>query len=594
MNNIKTNETSFFRKLNKTVFIPGQQRIDKALHSMTMWERIILTALVLIFVGSSLGLLYRLNAHILVSIPVQGGALVEGVIGVPRSINPLLATSQSDRDLTMLIYSGLMRATAEGDLVPDLARSYDVSEDGKIYTFTLRDNATWHDGEVVTSDDIIFTVQMAQDSIIKSVHRASWDGVSIERVDARTIRFILEQPYSPFLYNTTLGILPKHLWDDVDPEFFGYHKLNDSPVGSGPYKIKSIKRDRDGIPIHYDLTAFEHYALGSPFITNLRLRFYPNELALIDALIAEEVMNINSVSPESVAQFLETHEVINTPLPRVFGAFFNQNQQTVFTDRIARRILDESVDRALIIDSVLEGYGTAIRGPIPPTSLGYTPVPVDSRGYEQRIDEANAALEDGGWTKNVSGIRSKEIDGDVYELNFSIATSDTPELMEAAALLANTWEKLGAVVSVEIFEKGDLEQHVIRPRKYDVLLFGEIIGRDSDLYAFWHSSQRLDPGLNIALYTNITVDQALEYARTTTNTEERIAEYEAAQKEIRFDIPAAFLYTPDFIYITDPEVQGISVKTITIPAERFLNVHEWFIETDMIWNTFAQSNAVID
>lgn len=593
MKNIKNKIRSFLNKINKSYSIPGEKKLNFLLHKLSRTERIILTILILIFITSTFHLLWKLNNQLLVSVPIQGGKIVEGVVGVPRTINPLLATSASDKDLVSLIYSGLMRASSNNTLIPDLAESYEISNDGKTYTFKLKTGLTWHDGEPITSDDIVFTVQKAQDNIVRSTKQSNWDGVAIERVDSHTIRFILEQAYSPFLENTTLGILPKHLWDDFDLEFFSHNKLNDFPIGSGPYKIKNIKHDRDGIPIYYDLRSFNNFALGSPYISNIRIRFYPNELALIDALRTGEVMNINSISPEEANKLHDTYAIFSASLPRVFGAFYNQNQSQLFTNKIIRSALDKSVDKNNIIQSVLKGYGTIISGPIPRAGLGYIPSDVSTSTTINQIEVVNELLDNAGWNKNENGIRSNKIDGIVYEFSFSISTSDTPELVETATLLANTWEKIGAKVEVKVFEKGVLEQHVIRPRKYDVLLFGKIIGRDADLYPFWHSSQRLDPGLNIALYTNITVDNSLERARTTININERIAEYETVQKEIQYDIPATFLYSPEFIYITDTDIHNINIDSITNPSERFLNVHKWFIKKDNIWETFIEPTETI-
>ena len=163
-----------------------------------------------------------------------------------------------------------------------------------------------------------------------------------------------------------------------------------------------------------------------------------------------------------------------------------------------------------------------------------------------------------------------------------------PELKAAAGIIAEEWRSIGADVDLKIFETGDLNQNVIRPRKYDALFFGEIVGRELDLFAFWHSSQRNDPGLNIALYANITVDKLLEDARTTADYSERLIKYEEFEQEIAEDIPAIFVYSPDFIYIIPKNIKGLELGSVTTPSERFLNIHEWYIETDSVWSFFAK------
>jgi peptide/nickel transport system substrate-binding protein len=172
-------------------------------------------------------------------------------------------------------------------------------------------------------------------------------------------------------------------------------------------------------------------------------------------------------------------------------------------------------------------------------------------------------------------------------LQFSLATPDAPELVQTAKMVQAMWKEIGADVEVKIFETGELNQNVIRPRRYDALLFGEIIGRDLDVYAFWHSSQRIDPGLNITGYVNLKVDKILETARTLPNLDDQIAQYQKFETEVKADIPAIFLYSPQFMYVLPNKIQGLQLGSVTVSAERFANIYEWYIETDSVWKIFA-------
>lgn len=526
----------------------------------------------------------------MVEVPAYGGSFTEGIVGIPRFINPLLAISDADRDLTSLAYSGLMRATTNGTLVPDLAASYEISDDGTIYTFTIKDNAVFHDGTPVTADDIIFTVTKAQDSTLKSPKRANWDGVAVEKIGDQSIRFKLKQPYAPFLENTTIGILPKHIWDNVSVEQFNFSQFNIEPVGSGPYRVKNITRDKSGIPISYDFSSFKNFALGRPYINDITIRFYQNEEELTSALAKGDIESLDAVSPQIANELSEKGDrIIRSPLPRVFGIFFNQNQAPIFTDSAVRAALNTAINRAAIIETVLYGYGTAIDGPIPPGSLGYAePEKIPGDNAEQ-LQKARDILEKDGWKPGREGIYEKKVKKTTQRLSFSLSIPNVAELKSVAEMLGGTWRALGADVEIKIFEAGDLNQNVIRPRKYDALLFGEIVGRDTDLFAFWHSSQRNDPGLNIALYASSVTDKLLEAARSISDNDARAAKYIKFQNEIKRDMPAIFLYSPDFVYLLPERVRGVKLNSIATPSERFLNSNEWFIETDSVWKIFTNN-----
>ena len=160
-------------------------------------------------------------------------------------------------------------------------------------------------------------------------------------------------------------------------------------------------------------------------------------------------------------------------------------------------------------------------------------------------------------------------------------------MRQVAEELVAAWQKLGADVRIQVSETGDLNQNVIRPRNFDALLFGEVVSRDTDLYPFWHSSQRQDPGLNIALYANGRADKLLEEARQLRDTEKVEASYMAFRDEIKNDVPAIFLYTPSFLYVVPEKVSAIKLGALTLPQDRFLSVRDWYIETDKIWKIFT-------
>ena len=237
--------------------------LENMMRTFSPAERLLLYGFTIALALSTLALLAGANAAVSVHVPSSGGSLTEGEVGPARFINPILTMSQADEDLTELIYSGLTRALPDGSIIPDLASTYDVSADGTQYTFKLRDNATFQDGTPVTSADVMFTIQAAQNPDIKSSHRADWEGVKVNAPDAHTITFTLPRPYAPFIENTTLGILPKHVWEDTSAEEFPFSPANTRPVGSGPYRVSSMDTNSTGSITRYNLTAFKEIGRAS-------------------------------------------------------------------------------------------------------------------------------------------------------------------------------------------------------------------------------------------------------------------------------------------------------------------------------------------
>ncbi len=543
--------------------------------------QVFILGLAVAFIIGLLGLVYTLNSKILVTVPAPGGNLTEGILGTPRFINPLLAVSDADRDLAALVYSGLMRLGPDGKLIPDLAASYTVSDDGLTYDFILKNNLTWQDGKPLTTDDVEFTILKAQDPLIKSAHRAAWDGIKIEKSSATEIRFHLKQPYATFLNLTTIGILPKHLWKDISAETFALNDLNLKGIGSGPYQVTAVTKDNSGIPMSYDLAPFDHFALGAPSLTQITFHFYSTSDDLLNAYKRGEIGALAALAPDQAAALAKDGATLKvSPLPRVFAVFFNQNQAPVLASGAVRTALNLAAPRQEVVEQVLKGYGQAIDGPLP---SNLTTIKTD-------LTAASSTLTAAGWQKGSDGIWLKKDKKSTTRLAFHLATAATPELKAAAELIAKSWRTLGADVTLDVFELGDLNQNVIRPRQFDALFFGEIVGADPDPFAFWHSSQRTDPGLNVSLYTNLNVDKLLTEARSTTDPTIRVKDLNDFSTTIKHDLPAVFIYSPSFIYVVPSAIKGLTLNGLTTPADRLASVYKWYINTERVWPIFSHLN----
>ena len=570
--------------------LPSRSEINSVFASFSKKEWVIFGVLAAALLFSTLAILQSINKSFMVSVPAEGGVIREGIVGTPRFVNPALATSPADRDLVALVYSGLLRESEE-ELVPDLAESYEVSEGDLAYTFILKNNIYFHDGTPITADDVIFTVNKVRDPVIKSPRGGNWDGAVAEKIDERTIKFTLRQPYASFLQDSTLGILPEHIWGEAPIEL---NTANTDPVGSGPFRVSKVSKQSSGVIDSYELTSFKKFSLGKPYVKKIILRFYPNENELVRALQGGEVDQAGSLTP-MVAETLKgkNYRIESSVLPRIFGLFFNQNESQLFIDKNILRAIDLAIDKERIIRNVFLGYGVPIDGPIPLNLLPEKNSKTEDVSTQaERQVRAQELLAKAGWKKNAEGFLEKTTTEKkkkvTTELAFSISTGNAPELAQAAELIQEDLAAIGMKVEVKTFEVGNLNQAVIRPRKYDALLFGEVISQITDLSAFWHSSQRKDPGLNVAMYTNAKVDKILEDASTLADDEARAKKYSQFEEEIKKDMPAVFLYSPKFIYAVSPDLGGLAIGEVTSPEDRFLGSYLWFTATDNIWKIFKK------
>lgn len=552
------------------------ERAMERVRSFSPGDRVLISALAILVGIASLSGLYALQQSLLVEVPAYGGSLEEGMVGSPQFINPLLAISDADRDLSSLVYAGLMGLSGSGALVPVIAESYTLSPDGKTYTFTIRADAKFSDGSPVTAEDVVFTVTKAQNASLKSPKYADWSGVDARAVDPRTVRFVLAKPYAPFLGLTTLGILPSRLWKNLSNEEFPFSNLETNPVGAGPFKVASVSRDASGLIKSVLLVENSSYVLGRPYLDSIRFNFYSR---------SEDLASATRSGAEESAYDVSQEGVLTAPYARIFGVFFNPSERPVFARAEVRKALSLALDRDYIIETVLGGYATPVMGPVPPgEKVRQVPIPRP----KHPTAAAAGVLQTSGWSYDGAERVWKHAGAKQTLDRITIRTSNVPELKNVASAVKVEWEKLGIRTDIELYEPGDLSQNVIRPRKYEALLYGMVIGRDQDLYAFWSSKERNDPGLNIALYANKTVDDLLESVRSSADEAKRAADLQKIEDVVAADYPAAFLYAPNFTYAVPEDLKGIALPQIITPADRFASVATWYRKTDAVWPFFAK------
>lgn len=573
--------------------VPKGAELQAATKTFSSKEKIFFFLFTGIFLITGGYVLWNLNQSYMVERPVNGGEMIEGVADIPRFINPLLATGEADRDMSQLVYSGLLRPGENGKYINDLAEKYEVDEKGLTYTFTIKENAVWHDGKPVTSDDVLFSVQKAKDPVLRSPKRASWEGVTVTKISQKIVQFTLRQPFQSFLENVTMGIIPKHKWGNIDSDKFVHSELNrKGAIGSGPYRIKTFyKNISTGDPEYIELIPFKNFVFGEPKISKITIKFYPNQEKLYEAYQNGKITCMNAISPEFIEGLKSSNNIIiKSNLPRILAVFFNQTESKILSNKNVRMALDNAIDKNDIIDKVLFGYGTLIDSPIPPGTFLTLEKKDDTKATttENRIEESKKILAKDGWKLNVkSGLLEKKVSKtETQKLEISLSTIDFSELKKAAELIKADWEKIGIKVGLKIFEKGDLDRNVIEPRKYDALFFGEIVGRDLDLFSFWHSSQKKNPGVNVSMYSNAKVDKILETLKAENDNTKKNKLIQDFKKEIEKDIPASFIYSPDFVYIVPKEIMNVHIIPPITSSDRFLNINEWYIKTEKVWKIF--------
>lgn len=501
-----------------------------------------------------------------IAVALPGGTYSEAAVGTVQNLNPLLPESSASADVDRLIFSGLTRYNSRRQLVPDLA-TWEVSTDGKAYTFHLRRDVKWHDGVPFNASDVAFTLAAIQNPDSRSPLASSWEGVKLTVKDDYTVIFNLPQALNSFLDSTTVGLVPRHLLESVDPAMLRTASFNQNPVGTGPFKIKTFAPSAKLI----ELSANPHYYLGKPKLDQFDFRYYDTPAETLTAYAQRQVTSPGRIYPASVSGAL--HETglteYNFTLPDAQTLFFATGDATL-GDRQLRTILSTSLDRSAILSAV-GGQGAAITQPLLPGQLGYTdkyaPAPLDAKA-------AGAALDTAGWVQATPGaVRTKA----TAKLELSLVTLSGGELEKAASEIKRQWKPLGISLKVTAVGRDELQQTYMRPRNFQMVLYGINLGSDPDVYSFWHSSQAKDPGVNLSQYNSQDADRALEAGRIKSDPQVRLGKYDAFLKAWNADMPAAVLYETGYTYATSDTVSGITAQRLVVPADRFYDVERWTV-----------------
>ncbi len=508
------------------------------------------------------------------SVPTYGGNYTEGIIGQIQYLNPLLSLSNDvDSDINKLIYNSLFEYNKRV-LTPSLVKSYTISEDQKTYTFKLKNDIYWHDGIKLTSDDVIYTIKTAQDPNFKSPLYVTFKDVKAEKIDDLTFTFTLSDIYSPFLDSLTFGILPKHIWQDISYTQFPLSEYNLKPVGTGPYKFKTLSKSKEGFIKSYTLESNDSYFKKKPFIKELTFKFLSDTQEAIETIQDKKINGVSFLNQDELKELAGKNITVNNfSLPQYTALFFNSSLNPLLKDSYIRKALTIGTNKNELIKNALNNNAEKVETIFFKNMIGY-----DSGFEDYSFNPTSAVelLESNEWNRDEkTGIMSK---GE-QKLEFTLTTVSTNENKLIADEIKKQWEKLGIKLNIQYIDQDSIKEDVLKPRNYEILLYGEILGGSSDPFSFWHSSQIKNPGLNLSLYSNKEVDQAIEKARKTNDKEEIQDLYKFIQGKIKDDMPAIFLFNQYYSYVTTKDVNVINDKEITTPSDRFNNIENWFIKT---------------
>lgn len=551
--------------------------------------------------------------------------LVEGVVGEIRKLNPLLATyNPVDHDITSLIFEGLMTTNDYGEIVPDLAESWEVTSDGLEYLVVLRDDVLWQDGIPFTTEDVLFTTQMMSNPDFPGAETLYefWRTVEVDAIDARTIRFRLTQPLASFLDQLRIGIVPSHVLSGTPAQNLEDHPFNLSPIGTGPYQLETLTATNgriDGVQLRV-APVYRERPEGKEGYTLDRVIFrtYATEAEALAAFQQGEINSIGIIPADLLpdARVLPGLSLYTTVQSHVGVLIYNWQSDNIpyVRNPRARQALAHAVDREALIKQHLSGSAIVADSPLPPTSWAYlsstewptydlamaqalldtvdltveaSPAEESSIPEESEVAATESAEEPPAGENSGDGAGEEATEDaeptatpeptpePVQPMSLTILTRDNPALVALVNDIAASWRQLGFTVDVQALDAETLTAR-LEAGDFDVALveYSFEPNADPDPYVFWHQGQA-ESGQNFGAMDDRRISEALENARRNPYGVNRIVYYHQFQELFADRAPALVLYYPLYVYGADSRLQGIQLGYLSSPSDRFRHIQDW-------------------
>ena len=536
------------------------------------WQ-IVITLLTTLVVTALLG---RLALRSAISSPLAGGIYTEALVGRPAQLIPLLNDPLADplgRDLSALLFDGLMRVGADGLLEPALAADYQLDQSQEVYTFFLRDDVRWHDGQPFSTDDVLFTIQAIQEQELGDPALISfWQRVLVDRIDRYTVRFTLDGPYAPFLSMARLPILPAHLLRELPPEQWAESAYAKLPIGTGPYFLTAIS-DTSAL-----LEANTAYFGGAPLLERVELRFIATIEAAAAALIRGDVQALGGRAGGGLAEANLAPDLQRSFVPLDEYVVLSFNLRTAPLDNQGlRQALAYGLDKDALIETALGGLATPLDTPIVP---GWWAYDATKRWYLPDQALAGQLLGEQGYEPGVDGTRFR----DGQPLTLELITDENPRRIAVAEAIARQWAAIGVAVRVVSLGGTELINRLGEGRFTMALHSWVRLGPEPDVYPLWHSSQAAG-GFNYAGLRDPEIDVLLENARADAEIAARAENYAAFQDRWIELAPSITLYRPLYLFIADAQLSGLgfddpqsAASALLIgPEDRYRAVTRWYV-----------------
>ncbi len=511
--------------------------------------------------------------------PAQGGVYTEALIGNLQRLNPMLDDANSvDRDVDSLIFSGLVRFDSRGIAQPDLAETIGVSQDGILYNINLKPDLVWHDGEILSTRDILFTIELIRNGkgFVSKDIRQLWNSVEVYIFDDLHMQLKLPEAYAPFMDYLAFGVLPQHLFDGMTIDQIAESPLNLQPVGSGPYQFTELIIENSQIT-GIRLSAFPKYAGDQPYLQELVFKYYPDAQSAYRAFQEGLVQGISEVPTELLQEALldKNLNIYTGRLPRISLVLLNLDDVGVpfFQEPEVRRALLMAINRRNIITNVFKGQAIEANSVILPGTWAY-----NEKVQAVTYDPVQAAdlLKNAGYV--ISGETETVRKKDDVELSMVFSYPDDDLHQSVAQMIASDWEAIGVRVELEAVPPDVFVADKLDTRAYQAALVDLNFSQtpDPDPYPFWDLGQAAN-GQNYSQWNNRLASDSIEQARVTTDLAERTRLYHNFQAVFAEELPALPLLYPVYNYGVSNQIQGVTMGPLFDSSDRLATITKWFL-----------------